>query len=80
MGANPIVNLQVYQQQKPKPPRDFMEADYSKIDPALFLPTYMTNPFIPAQYGVVNSMLQPQAPIVPTVLKNFVSPNNSDAF
>jgi hypothetical protein len=71
-GANPIVNLQVYQQQKPKPPRDFMEADYSKIDPALFLPTYMTNPFIPAQYGIANTMLQPQAPIVPTVLKNYV--------
>ena len=49
-----------------------MQADYNKIDPALFLPTYMTNPFIPAQYGIANTMIQPQAPIVPTILKNYM--------
>ena len=68
----PLVNLQVYPQDKPKPPRDFMQADYNKIDPSLFLPTYMTNPFIPAQYGIANTMMQPHAPIVPTILKNYI--------
>ena len=42
------------------------------MDPALFMPTYMTNPFIPAQYGIANTMMQPQVPIVPTIFKNYM--------
>lgn len=69
-GMNPIVNLQVYQPPKPKP-RDFTELDINKLDASMFMPTYMANPFIPPQYGLVNSMMPAQAPVAPTILKNY---------
>ncbi len=67
---NPIVNLQVYQPPKPKP-KDFVEQDINKLDASMFLPTYMANPYLPPQWGMLNAATQPMAPIVPTIVKNF---------
>ncbi len=67
---NPIVNLQVYQPPKPKP-KDFVEQDINKLDASMFLPTFMANPYLPPQWGMLNAATQPMAPIVPTIVKNF---------
>jgi hypothetical protein len=69
-GMNPIVNLQVYQPPKPKP-KDFAEQDINKLDASMFLPTFMANPYLPPQWGMLNAATQPMAPIVPTIVKNF---------
>ena len=71
MGApNPLINLQVYQPPKPKP-RDFVEQDINKLDASMFLPAFGTNPFFAPQYGVVNGIMQPQMPMLPTLIKNY---------
>ncbi len=48
-----------------------MEQDINKLDASLFMPTYIANPFIPPQYGLLNASMQPQAPIAPTIIKNY---------
>ncbi len=71
MGApNPLINLQVYQPPKPKP-KDFVEQDINKLDASMFLPAFGTNPFFAPQYGVVNGIIQPQMPMLPTLIKNY---------
>ncbi len=67
---NPLINLQVYQPPKPKP-KDFVEQDINKLDASMFLPAFGTNPFFAPQYGVVNGIMQPQMPMLPTVIKNY---------
>jgi len=68
-----LVNLQVFQ--PPPPPKlrtkDFVEQPLNNLDASLFLPTYTSNPFFPPQYGLLNAAIQPQAPIVPTIIKNY---------
>lgn len=47
------------------------EADINKLDASLFMPTFMNNLSIPPQYGLMNGYMQPQIPIMPTVVKNY---------
>ena len=76
---NPIVNLQVYQPPKPKP-KQFVEEDPNKIDASLLLPMYTQGLQFPPQYNVLNSMIQPQIPMAPTIIKNYTinAPNPTD--
>ena len=69
----PVVNLQVYNQQQVPPPRpkDWNKVDMNNLDPSLFLPSYVQNPFLPPQYGLNGGVVPGQAPIVPTILKNY---------
>jgi hypothetical protein len=67
---NPIVNLQVYQPPKPKP-RPIVEEDPNKLDASLFLPALTGGPFFPPQYNMLNAMVQPQVPTLPTIIKNY---------
>lgn len=72
VGMPPLVNLQVYQPPQKQKPKNFVEDDINKLDASLFMPTYMNNLNMPGQYGLLNSFIQPAAPLAPTILKNYV--------
>ncbi len=79
-APQPMVNLQVYQPPKP-PVKDFTRKDLPQIDASWFIPTYTSNPYFPQQYGtgydnsmirpMLDSMINPHAPMIPTIVKNF---------
>ena len=59
MAKNQILNLQLYNPQKPKP-------DGPQIQPASFFPSYSTNPFVPPHMANMypNPMMGMGAPTV----------------
>ena len=76
--AEPIVDLQVYPVNKPNPS---MKHPYlkelQKIDPALFVPAYTPNPFVPPQWSWTNQLMNPaQFPIIKNYSINMSGPSD----
>lgn len=63
-GQKPIVDLQVYEASKPRPPK-------KQLDTSMFVPQFTTTPFYPPQWGVYNPYQSFRTPIEMPVIKNY---------